>query len=269
MSAVLGFAAAEAVAAGPGDLLVSPVRVVFEGRERVAEVTLVNKSDTPATYRVSFTNRRMNRDGSFEEITEAGEEDLFAEKFVRYAPRRVDLEPNAPQTLRLMLRKPAELAPGEYRSHLHMAAVPDDAGSASIEMAAEDNDSISIQLTPIYGVTIPIIVRHGELEAVAKIMSADYEKLEDGSRKLAFTFERTGTKSLYGDFSFHVAGEEGEIFSQRGIALYTPNTHRDMTVYLPIEAVKKAEGKPIEIRFQDRTASGGEVFASAVIGPLN
>ncbi|MEM9233122.1 MAG: molecular chaperone [Pseudomonadota bacterium] len=255
--------------AGPGDLLVSPVRVVFEGRERVAEVTLVNKGETPATYRISFENRRMNRDGSFAPITEAGEGELFSDSYVRFAPRRVDLEPNAPQTLRLMLRKPADLGDGEYRSHLHLAAIPDDAGSASIEAGEGDANAISIQLTPVYGVTIPIIVRHGVLEADAKITTADYVRTSNGGGELKFTFERTGTKSLYGDFTLHVEGRDEALMQMSGVALYTPNSARDMKISLPPEAAAIAAGKSLEIRFQDRTVSGTDLFASAVIGPLN
>ena len=49
-----------AAQAGVGDLLVSPVRVVLEGRERSAQVTLINKGNDVAVYRISLVNRRMS-----------------------------------------------------------------------------------------------------------------------------------------------------------------------------------------------------------------
>jgi P pilus assembly chaperone PapD len=90
--------------AGVGDLLVSPVRVVLEGRERSAQVTLVNKGSETSIYRVSIVNRRMLQNGAFEVIEEPGPDEKFAGDLVRYAPRRITLEPDAPQTIRILLR---------------------------------------------------------------------------------------------------------------------------------------------------------------------
>lgn len=250
-------------AAGPGDLLVSPVRVVFEDRKRVAEVTLVNKGQENAVYRVSFENRRMLRNGSFEKIEAPGEGDLFAEKLVRYAPRRVELEPNAPQTLRLMLRKPSTLEEGEYRSHLHFAALPEDAGSSSIEAGQQDTDGISIRLTPVYGLTIPIIVRHGALEATAAITQLQQSRDNKGRTTLQFVFERSGTKSLYGDFTVTAKGVKDPLAIKKGIALYSPNKERVITITLSAEETARAAGKQIELRFQDKTESGGDIQTTA------
>src|ERR1700737_1174027 len=39
---------------GIGDLLVAPTRLIFEGRTRAAELTLINIGRQTATYRISF-----------------------------------------------------------------------------------------------------------------------------------------------------------------------------------------------------------------------
>ena len=84
--------------AGPGDLLVTPTRVVLEGRERSAELTLVNRGQERTTYRITLENRRMDAQGKFSEIDTPKDGELFAQNLIRYAPRRVTLEPNKPQT---------------------------------------------------------------------------------------------------------------------------------------------------------------------------
>ncbi len=249
--------------AAPGDLLVSPVRVVFEGRTRVAEVTLVNKGQTKSNYRVSFENRRMQRDGQFEKIEAPGEGDMFAEGLVRYAPRRVTLEPNAPQTLRLMLRKPADLVDGEYRSHLLFAAVPDDAKENSIEDSSADGTTLSIRLTPIYGVTIPIIVRHGEVTASAEIANLDFSKNNDGTSKIDMVLKRTGNMSLYGDLHIYIDGEEEPVASKRGIAVYVPNQDRELTFALSADVSQAISGKNIRIEYSDLTQGGTDISAIA------
>ena len=59
---------------GAGDLLVTPTRVVFEGRQRTAQITLVNRGAAAATYRIAFTNLRMNEEGGTKEIETSGAE---------------------------------------------------------------------------------------------------------------------------------------------------------------------------------------------------
>src|SRR3546814_5860625 len=41
------------------------------------------------------------------------------------SPRRVTLPPNQPQVVRVGVRVPARLPPGEYRAHMLFRAVPD------------------------------------------------------------------------------------------------------------------------------------------------
>ena len=207
----------------------------------------------------------MHRDGSFEVIEEAAEGELFAEDYIRYAPRRIDLEPNTPQTIRVMIRKPADLEEGEYRSHLQFAAVPEDAGSNSIESQGDDGNGISIQLTPIYGVTIPVIVRHGALSADASISGLKLSPLAGGKARLSFTLSRKGSKSLYGDFSVHINGEKRVLQERRGIAVYTPNTRRDISIDLTAAVLAKLRGKELEIRFTDRSSQGGAIIASSTL----
>jgi hypothetical protein len=128
VAAGVGVLAAGAASAqgGPGDLLVAPTRVVLEGRQRTAEVTLVNTGSATATYRISFVNLRMNEQGGTTEIeaSSARPGEQFAEPLVRYSPRQVTLEPQVAQTVRMQLRLPSDLPPGEYRSHLLFRAIP-------------------------------------------------------------------------------------------------------------------------------------------------
>lgn len=260
---ICGALTPSAAFAGPGDLLVSPVRVVFEGRERVAEVTLVNKGDARAVYRVSFENRRMNRSGAFEPIETPAPGELFAEGLVRYAPRRVELEPNTPQTLRLMLRKPEDLPAGEYRSHLHFAAVPLDVSDNLIESAAAKGNDLSIRLTPIYGVTIPVVVRHGVLTAAATFKTVEIDREAASGPVMRIILGRSGEMSLYGDIDVYVEGDKEPVVSKRGIAIYVPNAEREVTLPLDPDLLQRIAGKTIRLEYADQTNSGADIAAVA------
>ena len=107
-----------------GGLLVAPTRLVFEGRSRGGEVTLVNSGTETTTYRIEVIRLRMKEDGSFEDVVEPQAGERFANDLIRYSPRQVTLDPGVPQTVRVQLRLPAALEEGEYRSHLLFRAIP-------------------------------------------------------------------------------------------------------------------------------------------------
>ena len=191
-----------------GDLTVTPTRVVFEGRSRSAQISLINRGDAAATYRISFIQLRMDEQGGFEEITEPGPGEKFADTMIRYSPRQVHLEPGAAQTVRLMLRKAADLPDGEYRSHLLLHAVPPEDTGMSLEETALEDDQLGIRLIPIYRISVPVIVCHGEISAEVELAEVALRRGgedglggEDGPPTLAVRVERRGERSIHGDLS--------------------------------------------------------------------
>ena len=87
-----------------GDLLIAPTRVVLDGR-RGTEVILNNIGTEEATYRITLELRRMNDRGRLDEVdpVAATDKEKSAIDVIRYAPRRVTLPPNQPQSIRVGL----------------------------------------------------------------------------------------------------------------------------------------------------------------------
>lgn len=255
-----------AVAQGVGDLMITPTRVVFEGRTRTAEVVLIHRGTQRATYRLSFQKMRMNENGSLEEIKTPGPNDRFAEDMIRYSPRRIVLDPGQPQTVRLLLRKPRNLEPGEYRSHFLIRALPPKDAGTNIESVERKPGEISVQLTMIYGVSIPVIVRHGDLSAKAALEDLALAPPRDGEtgKGLSLRVKRAGTKSIYGDFDVTFTRQDGDaipIGLMRGVAVYTPNESRNLRIPLnPPEGVSLANGR-LRVTYRQPPDSGGAVLA--------
>ncbi len=235
-----------------GDLLVTPTRLVFANRLRSAELTLLNIGKSTATYRISFVHLRMEEDGSLKELAAtdtllAGES--FADDYIRYTPRVVILEPRVAQTVRLQLRKPADLPAGEYRSHLLFRAVPTEivpttpttpaTGTPPAEGggATPPAESITIKLVPIYGVSIPLIIREGATTTQISFSDTKYSPpgaKTDANNKaepatVSFALERTGNHSSYGDITVTFTPNGGKpkvVGILNGVSVYTPNTRR-------------------------------------------
>jgi hypothetical protein len=246
-----------------GGLLVAPTRLVFEGRQRTGQLTLVNTGSQTATYRISLVRLRMTENGGFRPVQEPDSAEQFADTLVRFSPRRVELPPGVPQTVRLQLRLPADLPVGEYRSHLLFRAVP---GSAPEDSAgSEPATGVEIRLRAVYGVSIPIIVRQGALAAEVILSDPRVESVPDAepATQLAVTLNRSGNRSVYGDLTA-VLVRDGRpdlvVGVARGVAVYTPNTRR--TCVVPVRLPPSLDPRArLRVRFD--SASGATKTPSA------
>ncbi|MEM1133477.1 MAG: molecular chaperone [Pseudomonadota bacterium] len=246
-------AIAPAQAAG-GDLLVAPTRVVLDG-QRGTEVILNNVGDETATYRISLELRRMTADGRLDEVSqeEANALEQAALKMIRYAPRRVTLPPNQPQAIRIGIRPPADLPDGEYRAHMLFRAIPD--ARSVTEQSEAPTEGLAIALTPIYGVTIPIIVRRGRLEATASIANGRIERDSEGAA-LAFDLARLGEGSTFGEIRVTKPGADEPLLVARGIAVYPELDGRTVRFPIPEELASAMKG-PVSIAYYEASNAGG------------
>jgi P pilus assembly chaperone PapD len=250
-------AASTPAEAGVGDLLVAPTRIVLDGRKGT-EIVLNNIGEEPATYRVSVEFRRMNADGSLDDVAQPTAADKTAEDMLVYAPRRVTLAPHEPQAIRIAARPPQGLADGEYRVHLLFRAIPP-ATPVVQQASADQPKGLRFQLTPVYGVTIPVIVRLGNLQATAGIANVHVDK-KDGEPVVALDLSRTGSRSTYGEIRVTKAGVKDPIALQRGVAVYTEVNSRRVAVPVNPE-FKGALSGPVTVQYVETFDDGSHVIA--------
>jgi hypothetical protein len=202
--------------AAQGNLLLMPRRIVFEGSKRYEEINLANTGKDTARYVISIMHVRMKEDGSFEEITEPGAGENFADKYIRFFPHSVTLGPDESQVVKIQLNRSNELIAGEYRSHIYFRAIPNAAPLGDKQPALDSG--ISIKLVPVFGISIPSV-----------------EMAEDTIPVLNMTFLRKGNMSVYGDLSVDYISAQGKTISAgiiKGIAVYTPNPKRHFKLNL-------------------------------------
>lgn len=253
LTTVLGTAPAIA----QGDLLVAPTRVIINGGGN-AEIVLSNIGNQAATYRIGAELRRMEPDGDFADVTEAeaNTTEKAALEMLRYAPKRITLLPGQPQAIRLSARPTPELPDGEYRVHMSFRAVPP---ALSPEAAQEQvaAGQLAIRLTPVYGITIPVFIRKGRLEAGATIANPRLGG-NAAAKWLELDMRRTGQRSVYGEILGKRGGEQ--VFQIKGIAIYPELQSRTVKVPLTAEQIGKLSG-PIRIEYRELPENGGQLIA--------
>ena len=269
-----------------GDLTVTPTRVIFEGRERSKTIHLVNRGNVKATYRVEFTQMAMADDGNMSEIDVAEEGQVFADSMLRYSPRQVDIEPGDSQTIRIMVRKPRDLAAGEYRSHLVMYAIPDQAGNSQTldNLQPLKEQEVGISLGVIYRVSIPVVIRHGDLNAEFSFSSADYltaaentelteaestEARDGQGSRVSFTLERKGTRSVYGDIEVAYQPDTENQWYVVGMVkdfvVYVPNNKRKTSLPLIAPEGIDIDKGQLKITFSQGEKREKQILATTLV----
>ncbi len=243
-------------AAGVGDLLVAPTRIVLDGR-RGTEIILNNVGDEPATYRISVEFRRMTGDGMLADVPEPTAQEKAAADMIVYAPRRVTLAPRQPQAIRIAARPPQGLPDGEYRVHLLFRAIPP--ATPVAPAAGEPVKGLKLRLIPIYGVTIPVIVRLGNLQATAGIANVRLEQ-KDGKPAVGLELSRSGSRSTFGEVRVLKAGIKEPVAIQRAVAVYTEVNSRHVAIPLN-EAFKGDLSGPVTVQYVETYDDGAQTIA--------
>lgn len=260
-----------AVPPASAELMLFPTRIVFDQNQRAAKLELINNGQETATYRISLVNRRMSETGEFSAVDTPLLGEQFADGMLYYSPRQVVLTPGTGQTIRIMLRKPADLPAGEYRSHLQFDLVPEARGASSLDAQGDKPAAgeVGVQMKALIGVSIPVIVRHGETEARVAMTGLDLLKpAADQPTLLAVVLQRSGNRSVYGDLAATFTprgGVEQEVGKAGGVAVYTPNPLRRVKLALqPPAGLALAQGT-LRLTFRERPEAGGKLLAEAVI----
>lgn len=182
-------------------LLISPTRVVIEGRERSGQLVVVNNSNEVKTYRLSWIEKQSLPSGASRLLKEATEWSVSS--MARISPKQVRLAPGERQIIKFRLRKPADLKEGEYRSYLQLKAIP--------EVKEIETDNIGIQVNMLLSYTLPLIYRTEKTTPNVNLSNLAVIN-EKGFGKIALEFTREGKFSSHGmvEVFFTPSGSKNE-----------------------------------------------------------
>jgi fimbrial chaperone protein len=260
------FAQEEVRSGGVGGLLVAPTRIVLGPRDRVGELTLVNHGAEPTTFRIDLVNKRMTERGDLVEISAEEAGSASAAPLLRYAPRQVTLQPEETQVVRLLARRPADLAEGEYRAHLLIRPEPPAPDVTNESRPEASRLSVGITATP--ALSIPVIIRQGQTHVSVSLTELALVPRSQGrpGGKLGLRINREGNQSAYGDMTVTYVppdgGEERVVGTLLGVAVYTPNATR--LLELPVDGSAGAlTGGQLHVYYRTPAPDGDTLLAEA------
>lgn len=179
------------------NLLINPTRVLIGNNDRSTEITLINTSQTTNTYRIEWAEKKAKDTGGYVDLTpEAASQFPVASKMIRYSPRQVMLKPGERQTVKLAIRRPPNLANGEYRSHIQFKALPPPKPANGGEQA--QNMSISM----LVSFAIPVVVVQGPVNYNLGFEDAQiYFNPAKNQGRVMVQMNRSGPNSVIGNIS--------------------------------------------------------------------
>jgi fimbrial chaperone protein len=242
------------------DLAITPWRVVFQTRDRSASVQLLNLTDHTNTYRMGWMIMKATAEGKYEMVMKVDNKDPHSvANMVFFSPRQVTIEPHGQQVIRLSLRRPADLPPGEYRAHMTMTRL------TKQETPQQDSNAkgIELALNVNLGFSIPIIVRQGEDRDLKISLSNPELKIQGKQTVLKLDINRDAGKfSSYG--TIHIfwqmpKGKEQEVGTLTNIALYPELKTRHIAV--PLTAKENITTGKIRVVYEGKYESEGKTWA--------
>jgi P pilus assembly chaperone PapD len=265
------------VATVSANLNITPRRVTFDKNRRVASIYIFNQGNGPGTFDISLIDRVMLPDGQIVSVDDAKtkpelkdevERLKSAKDVLQVSPRRATLAPGQGQTVRLRLASVPQGASGEYRSHLTITTIPaPSAGLTAEQIASGQRGELSFQISTVFGISIPAIVRFSDPDVKAQISNAhvEFDQIAQpgGAPKrtpvMVFDLERLGASSLFGNVEIRSLGHKGAPLGLvRGLGVYTEIAKR--TVRVPLTR-DPTSGEHLEITFTDDDTSPGKLLA--------
>ncbi len=190
-------------------ILVAPQSVVLSSRERTGTVELYNPSSRPSeiTIRAVYGHPTTTPDGdlTLAIVEQPDSTQPSAAAFVDAFPRRLILQPNQRQTIRLLARPPIGLAEGEYWARLVIAARDVEAPAA-----VTDSAGLSVGLTLEVRTIIAVNYRNGAQRTGVQLGELSASATAD-SLVVRAPMQRTGTAAWIGLTSVKLLDPSGAV----------------------------------------------------------
>jgi hypothetical protein len=255
-------ACAKALCQKPGDLVITPTRVLLDDKTRSGDIMLVNRGSQTIRYRLTLVDMQMSEEGAMKRVASS---ENSAVPILRLSPREVVLDPGVSQRIKIAAYFPKGSADQELRSHLSFEpiALPKILGPQS----PPQTGGLKLNFEMRSVVTIPVIAQHGRLIASGSLSECSAVQDLTGSA-VRFKITRTGSRTIRGDVAvtfIPAAGGPKVVVGQiSGLPVYFPNADRIVTIRLTRDISSLGKGE-LEISFAEQERSRGATVARAVI----
>jgi hypothetical protein len=181
--------------------------------------------------------------------------------YVRISPRQVRLAPGERQTIKLQLRKQADMAEKEYRSHLLFTVLPPEDSNNTNQ---SDVEGMRMQINMFISYSIPVLY-HPEIHEVdAQLKFYELSQREDESADLKVWIARKGDQSAFGRLEIYSIDDNKQIGIANNISVFRELTEAQHTIRLPNFSQYSGVEK-VRLKYIGEKEHAGKTFIDEVI----
>jgi hypothetical protein len=220
------------------EMMLIPGRVLMNDKNSYASVVLKNHGHATGNYSVELVDLQMLENGNVVPIEQGQPAPYSALPYLHVVPRSMSLKPNEIQKIQLVLHKPPNLEDGEYRAHLKVRLVDENADGEKASVVTAKSVTISVKAHLV--MIIPVIFRHGETSYTMQIDSPKLSRNASGIPIVEMYLVREGNRSSMGDISItHIApdGKSQLLVFYPGVPVYRGTPRRFVSV--PLQEIPK------------------------------
>jgi hypothetical protein len=248
------------------EIMMLPTRVVMEKNDRFSTVVIKNTGDATGDFNIDLVDMKMEETGMVVPYASGETPAYSAIPYIHIAPKSVTLKPGESQNVRLLLRKPENMEPGEYRSHVKVRLVNDNADEPKDPATKDAVISVKANLV----IVIPVIVRNGDTSLTMGIEQPRLGRDAAGRPTVEMYLTRQGNRSSMGDISVTCAqggGSPQVIKFFPGVSVYRPTQRRFISVPLDeTPAGVNLSSCNLGVSYAAQQKEGGGKLAEATIG---
>jgi fimbrial chaperone protein len=189
---------------------ISPKRVLIEEKQRAGQFNILNRTQETIVYRFDWERYSYSPDGLQNIVGDVGTSPGYqpADPYLQFSPRQVILKPGESQTIRILVRRPANLPQGEYRSNILIQPTPlEDAEKPEVMPEPGVQGMLKVRTN----VSIPIMLRQGATTVNFEIAHAGFALDEKGRNSVDLRIANNSTRSLYMNPELDCVGADGTV----------------------------------------------------------
>jgi len=256
---LLGLALCAALAPAPASagLAITPTTVVMQGRDRYADLTIINTDKVMHSYSLDWRFYRMEQDTGSYKLIDQSITPFDLSKHLVFSPKRITLGPSSAQKIRFALRLNGEAPPpGDYRAHFVVEELPQETNLPLPQdntLQEPGKRSVTAAVNINFSFTMPIIYRVGESTDSATLETIEVAR-NPKNGKITMTVPVVKTQSAFGFYGKirveHVdGGKVSRIGGLGNVNIFPETTRRVFSMPLKVSAL---QGGTLRVILLDR-----------------
>ena len=171
--------------------------LLLDDKTKNNSITVYNRSDEDKNYIIEIVDLNQQENGSYKPVEIEDQNLQSAEPYIIYTPRKFTLKSKENQTIRIQRRNMSTVEASELNSHLKIRELPKE---EIIEHNKTSDSGISVEVKPLFAITVPIVLRKGKPEDIVekRVSFGPHKITESLDPKLELTLRRSGKYSSRG-----------------------------------------------------------------------